>query len=399
MKSTQQRTYRLIERQPRLCRLTRTDVAVLLAHHSPHLEILPTDRPTRYRITSLGHVGTIITPSLRLVIRPKIPRTNVFHLLDPDHPPQVVDNRTQVVIGTESLDFLAMRFAALLAERAAVGLQRGYVERVTSGSFLQGRLDTAAQLRAAPMSKTVLHSQFEEHSTDIPCNQVPRAVAELLLRSSLVAEGTRHAVREALTGYEQVQPAVLTADTFSQAVAVTDAYRPLLDLACILAEGFAPGDAAGNTLAPSFLLDMDRVFETYLTRCVTRGLDGQGEDSVSVQPLSRVNRAVAGQPDLLMRPDLLLIRAGTPAVVIDAKWKQLSESSVIPEDVSQVLAYCAALGVGRGMLVYPGRRDRSWNYELSGSPIRLTLHTLRVVGSAEALQRSMRRLLRDLRSN
>jgi 5-methylcytosine-specific restriction enzyme subunit McrC len=399
MKPAQPRTCRLIERQPRICRLTRAEVAFLLAQHSTHLEILPTDRPARYRVTALGHVGTIVTPSLRLVIRPKIARANSFHLLDPDHPPHVVDDAAQVGTGTEALDFLAMRFATLLAERSAFGLQRGYVERVATGSFLQGRLDTAAQLRGAPVSKTVLHSQFEDHSADIPCNQVPRAVAELLLRSSLVTESTRNVVRQALTGYEQVQSASLTAETFAQAVAVTDAYRPLLDLAHLLAEGLAPGETAGSILSPAFLLDMDRLFESYLTRCVTRGLDGHGEYSVGVQPLHRVNRAVAGQPDLLMRPDLLLVRAGVPAVVIDAKWKQLPESSVIPEDVSQVLAYCAALGVGQGILVYPGRRDRTWNYELSGSPIRLTLHTLRVVGPARALQRSMRRLLRDLRSS
>ncbi len=206
-------------------------------------------------------------------------------------------------------------------------------------------------------------------------------------------------LRQVLTGYEDVQPAALTAETFTQAITVTDAYRPLLDLAYLLAEGLASGETAGSTLAPAFLLDMDRLFESYLTRCVTRGFDGRGQFTVGVQSLHRANRAIAGQPDLLMKPDLLLSRRGEPVAVIDAKWKHLSESSVIPEDVSQVLAYCAALGVGRGVLVYPGRRDRTWNYELAGSSIRLTLHTLRVVGSAQALQRSMRRFLRDLRSS
>ena len=67
------------------------------------------------------------------------------------------------------------------------------------------------------------------------------------------------------------------------------------------------------------------------------------------------------------------------------------------EDLYQVLAYCTALGVGRGALVYPGRRDRAWDYEMAGAPIRLTVRTLRVVGDRGRCARSLRRLGRMLR--
>jgi 5-methylcytosine-specific restriction enzyme subunit McrC len=397
MKPPQQRICCLIERQPRLCRLTRAEVAFLLAHHATQLEILPTIRTGRYRVTSLGYVGTMVTPTLRLVIRPKISRANLFHLLDPDHPPQMVDDSAQIVSGTETIDFLAARFATLLAERAAIGLQRAYVERVATGSFVQGRFDTTAQLRAAPITKTVLHSQFEEFSADIPCNQIPRAVADLLMRSPLIAEKTRSTIREALTGFEQVHPAILDAKSFTHDV--PSPYRRLIDLAQLLAEGLAPGEPGGAVQTPSFLINMDRLFENYLTRSLMQRLDGHGEFSVDVQSTHRANRVVDGQPDLVMRPDLLLRRSRKPVAVIDAKWKHLPPEAVIPEDVSQVLAYCAALGVDHGVLVYPGRRERVWNYELPESPIRVTLHTLRVVGTGPVLKRSMDRLVRSLRSN
>jgi hypothetical protein len=66
--------------------------------------------------------------------------------------------------------------------------------------------------------------------------------------------------------------------------------------------------------------------------------------------------------------------------------------------VYQVLAYCAALGIGRAALVYPGRRSRRWDYCFERSPVRLEVHTLRVVGSREKCLAAARRVARLLRS-
>src|SRR5689334_13724119 len=108
------RTIFLRERVPRECRLSRADVDLLLADHRPHVEVVPTHQRDRYRLTPTGHVGTIVLPTRRLVIRPKVPLVNLFHLLDPTIAPPVIDDRAETVIGTEALDFLAGRLAALL---------------------------------------------------------------------------------------------------------------------------------------------------------------------------------------------------------------------------------------------------------------------------------------------
>ena len=62
-----------------------------------------------------------------------------------------------------------------------------------------------------------------------------------------------------------------------------------------------------------------------------------------------------------------------------------------------MLAYCTALGVGRAVLVYPGRRDRMRIYALRNAPICVEMRTLRVVGDAAACRRSLGRLGRALR--
>ncbi len=393
------RTILLRERLPRECRLSRVDVDLLLAEHRPHIEVVPTHQRGRYRLTPTGHVGIIVLPTRRLVIRPKIPLVNFFHLIDPTNPPPVIDDRTETVIDTEALDFLAGRLAALLAERAAAGLHRGYTERAERGAFLHGRLDVAAQVRDGATRKDALNCRFEDFSADVPCNRVPKTVAELVLRSPLASERARSTVRQALGGFDAVQAVALGPDSFAQSEPdqLTEAYRPLLDLCRLLADGLTPGGREGTSVCPAFLLDMERIFEGYVTRGIGEAFAAKGRYRVEVQPRYVANRPVAGQADIQMRPDVVLLRDGRVEVVIDAKWKDLAGAPLVTDDVYQVLAYCTALGVGRGVLVYPGRRDRAWDYEMTGTPIRLTVRTLRVVGERDRCARSLRWLGRALR--
>ena len=389
----------LTERTAAVCRLSAADVDFLLAGHRAHVEILPTRRRGRYRLTPTGHVGIIAAPHSRLVIRPKVPVRNLFHLLDPAAPLPAVEDEATVEPGTEALDFLAGRLAGLLAERAAAGLHRAYAERADAGPFLQGRLDVPAQLREPTGRKDRIHSRYEEFSADVPCNQVPRATADLVLRSPLVADGVRAALRQALQGFAGVGSVSLGPESFqaAQADRLTESYRPLLDLCRLLADSLAPQESAGSVSCPSFLLDMERVFERYVTAGVVRAFQDRRGCTVAVQPLHLANEPLPGRPDIVLRPDLLVERGGRRALVVDAKWKRVTRSLVTP-DVYQVLAYATALGVGRAVLVYPGKRDRTWAYVLPRAPVSLVIHTLRVVGSRERCRRSLERLGRLLRS-
>jgi 5-methylcytosine-specific restriction enzyme subunit McrC len=393
------RTLVLTERTAALARLSAADVDSLLAEHRAHVGVLPTRCRGRYRLTPTGHVGTIVAPHSRLVIRPKVPVRNLFHLLDPTGPLPTLEDEATAEPGTEALDFLAGRLAWLLAERAAAGLHRAYAERAEQGPFLQGRLDVPAQLREPTGRKDRLHSRYEEFSADVPCNQVPRATAELVLRSPLLADGVRAALRRALQDFAGVSSVPLGPESFqaAQPDRLTEPYRPLLDLCRLLADSLAPQESAGSVTCPAFLLDMERVFERYVTAGVVRAFQDRPGYAVAVQPLHLANEPAPDRPDIVLRPDLLVERGGRRLLVVDAKWKRLSRSLVTP-DVYQVLTYATALGARQAVLVYPGKRDRTWDYVLPHAPVGLTIHTLRVVGPRERCGESLERLGRLLRS-
>ena len=398
MNQSPPQTVFLRERTPAPCRLAPEDVDFLLAEHAGHITLQPTTRRHRYRLTPGHYVGTIVGPSCRLVIRPKIPVTNLFSLLDPLASVAGVADQAEAVPGAEALDFLAGRLAHLLAERAAAGLHRDYAERAEAGPFLQGRLDVASHVREPAARKDRLHCRFDDFTADIPCNQVPRATADLALRCPLLGDGVRAALRRTLAPYAEVTSIPLQPESFSAALPDTatphlrTAYGPLLDVCRLLAEGLSPDEAAGSLSFSAFLLDMEKVFECYVTRAVEAAFAGSDRFTVAVQRSFVAGRPAPGRPDLLMRPDLTIERDGRPWLVVDAKWKDLEATALEPADVYQVIAYATALGVNRAVLVYPGRRSSIWDFAMAGTRLDLAVHTLRVLGPATACARSATRV-------
>jgi len=244
------------------------------------------------------------------------------------------------------VDFLALRLVALLGERLAAGLHRSYVEQEGEGRFLQGRLDVAAQLRETAARPDQFHCRREDFTQDVPCNRIPRAALELLLHSPLLGPGARTALERALPGLEGVSSGTLTAQLFDrEADRSPAAYRPLLDLCRLLADSWhqTPGARPGSTPGPTFLLDLERVFERYVTRGIVDAFAGRGRFSVTEQLSQSYDAVESGQPGLLMRPDVTVFEGSEPRAVLDTKWKRLPPHGKVTADLYQLLAYCTAL--------------------------------------------------------
>lgn len=393
----QPRTLILTERRPSLVRLAPADVAYLLEHHRRHLEVLPTGQRDRYRITAMGCVGVLTSPACRFIIQPKIPLVNLFALLDPLADVPAGRDSIAPRTGTETLEFLAGQLARRMVERVAAGLYRAYREQSEQGTILHGRLDLPAQMRQAPGRKDQLHSQYDELSTDVPCNQAVKASAERLLSSPLLDPEVCAVLRQALIGFEGVSSVPLSPRLWEAVEAERSPveYGPLLDLCRLLAESLALGDAIGSTPAPNFLLDLEIVFERHVTRGIIEAFAPCRR--VAVQVTHTVNEPAANQPDITMRPDLTIGHDGRTALVVDAKWKRWM-GSVESADLYQVLAYGTALGAEGVVLVYPGKRWRCQEYRFTHTPLALTICTLQVRGTREACVRSVRRLTRVLKT-
>ena len=54
-----------------------------------------------------------------------------------------------------------------------------------------------------------------------------------------------------------------------------------------------------------------------------------------------------------MRPDIVIFRDGSVSIVADCKYKKIDLDEYKHHDVYQLLAYCTATGVSKGLLIYP----------------------------------------------
>lgn len=360
----------LTERVARLCRLRPADRDYLLTYHGHQIDVMPTGQPGHYRLTPGGWVGVIQAPYSRFRLRPKLAVRHLFHMLDPTQPLPPAGP----LAGTEVLDFLTARFVQLLRARVQAGLRRGYVERSGPTRFLQGSLDLPAQLLRPRLGNDLFHCRHDEFTLNIPSNRIPFTIGERLAENILVAAPLRTELRQLLCSFEEVKLYDLTVEPWPEPDA---AYNALFDLCRMLARA--------STNLPSFLLPMDRVFERYVCEGWRR-LAPSGQ-RVLLQPTYRFAPEDAG-PDIVLRPDAVILRQDEPQRVVDAKWKR---AALPGADLQQMLAYCQALGVRQGTLVYPGRRERIWRYRFGD--VLVEVCRVRVVGSPEECQRSLERLV------
>jgi 5-methylcytosine-specific restriction enzyme subunit McrC len=106
-------------------------------------------------------------------------------------------------------------------------------------------------------------------------------------------------------------------------------------------------DQEGAVACISFTVDMNTLFERFVERVVREAAEQAGWELVAQAP-RRLTARVA------MFPDLVLRDGGRDCAVADAKYKEPEEW--YNSDLYQLLAYCAALGLPRGLSIYGGPR-------------------------------------------
>ena len=110
----------------------------------------------------------------------------------------------------------------------------------------------------------------------------------------------------------------------------------------------SPEHAAGQVSSSAFLFNLATIFEHFVTTALTEALTARMPGLASPQHPCHLDLAGA----IRMRPDLVWLRAGVPVAVVDAKYKRETPAGYPEADVYQLLAYCTALRLRRGHLVY-----------------------------------------------
>jgi 5-methylcytosine-specific restriction enzyme subunit McrC len=148
-------------------------------------------------------------------------------------------------------------------------------------------------------------------------------------------------------------------------------------------EGASLSEAEGAFSFRTFLLDMNRLFEAF----VTQVLRDRAPTGIAVD--AQVQLYLGHEKKVHMRPDLVVKDHGTPRLVADCKYKRLEPDEFVHHDVYQVLAYCTAIHVEQGLLLYPVHEvDVRDEVSIRNAQVKIRQTTLDLSGDAVTLPRA-----------
>ena len=304
-----------------------------------------------YILNPQQHVGVVELPSGTLLrSTPKVPIANLVKMLaEALDLPELLEERVDFERVEELLELTARHFVQQVRQIIDGGMHRAYVEQAENRSTLRGRIDFAEDLRANYALRHRVFCRFDEFTWDIPENQVIRQVLELLAAQPHFSRGLRNDLwsTQALMNDVAVGRFVSSDLAGFQYHRFNQRYEAVHRLCGLFLEGASLSEALGAFDGRAFLVDMNALFERFISRVLER------RASAGVRVRAQVRTFLDRGRSIPIRPDLVIETGGRPVLVADCKYKAVILNEFRQSDVYQVLAYCTALECDQGMLISP----------------------------------------------
>lgn len=326
------------------------DEATYLAQHfGGRVSVTRRAAEPLFRVNPEQYVGVVTLPSGRaLRFLPKVPAANLLAMLAIAYElPELHAEAASLGTFEEVLELFVSHFSGMVAERIDVGLYRTYEAKEERLRVLRGRLDLEKQVRQFTLDHEV-HCRFSELTWDVPENQIVRHVIHLLSRWGF-SRGLQRRLRELDVTMSEITDRSFAPDDVDgfQYNRLNEDYREIHKFCRFFLESSSLSEEKGPFQFRSFLLDMDHLFEKF----VTAVLEQRQPPKYHVLPQQPGALDVAHQ--IGIKPDILVNKAGLAVSTADCKYIRQIKGEVKNENVFQVLSYCVAHNVKRGMLLYP----------------------------------------------
>lgn len=342
----------------------------------------------RWRITASSYVGSLVVDGVELLIRPKINPENLFLLLEPGLPPSAWRKEAfDYDVTSDLLPSVIAFFARTVETTLGRGVLRSYQAREDALVALRGRLDVVGQFKRAGVLTPVACS-YDEFSEDVVENRALRAAIRLALRVPRVNPGERQRLMRQLVALDGVEDVAIRAENVGaiQVTRLNRHYAPALGLARLVLANLALMDVRGATSASSFMVDMNDLFQRFVTERLRRELSGRLDVIDEPTVHLGIGRQVVMQPDLVFREP-----GGTVRYVGDVKYKLAADARGRSGDYYQLLAYATAMDLHEGMLIYCRRQGdlNESTVTVKNADKKLVLRSVDLSGTPEQVEREI----------
>ena len=319
------------------------------------------------RLKPSSYVGAVEVGDLSVVIEPKIGISQLISLAcyaigkvkfqdtDVDLPEQ-----------TALPDALALALSAAARRAFGRGLLHGYLVQEEAMQTVRGRIRFNDQIRRRFGIPLPVEVRYDEFTDDILANRLVKAAVARL-------GGLQLRSREASTGLGWVWAMldnVLLVDYRPKDVPevkfdrLNEHYRSVVALARLILRHGAFESGRGEVRAQGFLMDMNVVFQEFLTVALREVL-GVSEKELKEASIPSLNIPEDDNKGRIhLRPDLVWKVGSSYKFVGDTKYKHIKDDRFPNADLYQMLAYTTSLNLQSGMLIYAKGETRETTYRV-----------------------------------
>ncbi len=337
------------------------------------------DTDDLYYLRPGSTVGAVEIGDLSVVIHPKIGIPQLLSLAcyavgQIKFQPEDFDYPEEMALP----DVLALALHAQARRAFAAGLLHGYRTEEEALYGVRGRIRFEDQLRRRFGMAVPVEVRYDEFTEDIVANQLVKAAVirlggmPLRWRDARVGLGWVAAMLDNVSVVEFPENAVPEV-TFDR---LNEHYRGVVALARLVLRHGAFQSSRGEVRAQGFLMDMNEVFQEFVTVALREEL-GLSQDTFGERTIDSLDTAGA----IKLRPDLVWSRGRTCVFVGDAKYKRIVHERVPNADLYQLLAYATAADLPGGLLIYAKGEGDADTYHVRHCGKRLEVAALDLEGS------------------
>lgn len=329
------------------CDLSHSEAAAI--RETGLVDVQATPVAGRWRLESASRVGVAGGATWELRVEPRIEVPQLLFLLAYATDPQGwKDEVASFSVELRLLDAIAAGFSWHALRSVERGLLRGYVSVDERLRTIRGRIRFADQIARQATLPLPLEVSYDDYTADVLENRILKSATLALLRLPRVPRRARRRLLKLRALLDEVEPLARSREPeLPLFTRLNRRYRPALRLAHLVLRGASAGADRGTVDSVAFSFDMNRVFEDFLSTALREALAAHGGELRSQLPDS-----LDWDGRVPIRPDISWWLRGEPVAVVDAKHKRLKLSGSPGDDAYQMLAYCTALDLDRGYLVY-----------------------------------------------